>query len=517
MLKFGTGGLRGIMGGSPDQMNIATVKRATQGLATYIRKKGNAEAGVFIGFDSRHHSREFALATARVLAGNGIKVFLMPEIRPTPFVSFACRHKKCQAAVMITASHNPKEYNGYKVYWSDGAQVVPPHDTAIMNEVEAVQEIREGEAQAVADPDLDHAYIEAIAALRHFSVDGSSLKITYSSLHGTGITLMPQALAAWGFSSIAYVKKQIIPDGDFPTVQFPNPEYPETLQLGLKTLQETQSDILLVTDPDADRLAVAVMHENQPTILSGNEVASICIYFLCKTLSKLGKMPPNAAFITTIVTTELLTTIASSFQKPCFEVLTGFKYIGEKIHLWEEGDHAHQFLFGAEESYGYLLGTQGRDKDGLVSGCLIAEIALQLKLEKKTLVHLLHEIWNTYGIFREKQHAISLPPGKESLEKMAKLMARLRKEIPKTLGGQKVIEVEDFLKGARNLPPSDVLLIRLADQSKLVIRPSGTEPKLKIYASVHQKTFPSIAEGVATCDKQLTTLLSNLEQELSHF
>lgn len=525
-LSFGTGGLRGIMGVGTNRMNIYTVRKATQGLANYILKNGDKNKGVLIGFDSRHHSHEFALEAARVFAGNGIKALLLKELRPTPFISFACLTKKCQAAIMITASHNPKEYNGYKVYWSDGGQVVPPHDTGIMHEVESIPKLTDVKLASEHDPliiptdgNLDEAYISAITPLQHFPEEnhahGSLLKIVYTSLHGTGFTLMPKALSAWGMSSVSFVEKQIIPNGDFPTVAFPNPEYPETLHLGIEEMFRTESDILIATDPDADRMGIAVMHHGSPTILNGNEVAAICVYFLCETLSKQKKMPSKGAFVTTIVTTELLKTIAQSYGKECFEVLTGFKYIGEKIHEWEEKKDGFQFLFGAEESYGYLLGTNARDKDGIVAGCLIAEIALQQKLQGKTLVDLLETIYRKYGMFREKQASIQFKPGKEGSDQIQKLMQNLRSNLPKMLAGQEVIETIDFEKET-GLPHSDVLLFRLKDQSKLIIRPSGTEPKIKVYAAVREPRFTSLMEGISACDKKVDTLIKALQRDLQN-
>ncbi len=513
-LSFGTGGLRGLMGVGTNRMNIYTIGQATQGLASYIKKKGDPKAGVVIGYDSRHNSREFAEETARVLAGNGVRAFLLPEIRPTPFVSFATRAKKAQAGIMITASHNPKEYNGYKVYWSDGGQVVPPHDKGIMAEVEAVKEILHGDQFETLDNTLDGAYLEAITQLKHFD-EQSNLKIAYTSLHGVGITLMPEALKRWGFSNLAFVEKQIIPDGNFPTVKFPNPEYPETLTLGIATMEKSGADILLATDPDADRLAVAVKHQGKSVILSGNEVAALCTRFLCETLQAQNKLPSNGAIVTTIVTTELLKEIASSFRQSCFEVLTGFKYIGEKIHLWETSQEKFTFLFGAEESYGYLLGTHSRDKDGIVSGCFIAEIASQLKKKGQTLVDYLHVIYQQYGVFRERQLSIDFSPGQAGTEEIKAMMHRLRHNPPKTINGQAVASSEDFLKStAENLPRSDVLLFRLADKSKIIIRPSGTEPKVKIYASVRQEKFDSVDQAIAACDTKLSTILDSLKATL---
>ena len=522
-LSFGTGGLRGLMGPGTNRLNIYTIQKATQGLANYILRQGNPSSGVFIGFDSRHNSKEFAWQAALVLAGNQIPVFLLKEIRPTPFVSFSCRYKKCQAAIMITASHNPKEYNGYKVYWGDGAQVVSPHDSGIIEACALVKEIKLAEESTplitLITDTLDEPYLKELSLLQHCSKQnqekGSLLKISYTSLHGTGITLMPQALTKWGFTSYNFVEKQIIADGDFPTVKFPNPEYQETLKMGIDKLNSSQSDILIATDPDADRLAVVARHKGQSIILTGNQIASLCVYFLCNQLTEQKKLPPKPAFVTTIVTTELLKKIANTYNIPCFETLTGFKYIGEKIHLWETEKNGYDFLFGAEESYGFLIGTYARDKDAIVSGCLLSEIALCMKLQNKTLIDLLEEIYKKFGIFREAQASFEFKPGKEGLDKIHTLMSHLRDHIPSSLCDQKVISMEDFTKKTKeNLPMSDVLLFRLVDNTKIIIRPSGTEPKIKIYVGIEEKKFLSLEEGISGCDAKLKLILKTLEKEL---
>lgn len=538
-LDFGTGGLRGLMGPGTNRMNIYTVRRATQGLASYILKEGHdyPEASVLIGYDSRHHSKEFAEETARVLAGNGIRALLLKELRPTPFISFACRYKKCQAGVMVTASHNPAVYNGYKVYWSDGAQVVPPHDTGIIREVEAIQDPGAIKLAPLDHPlitlingALDDAYIAAIRPLQMRTSadkkDGAKLSIAYTSLHGTGITLAPKALNDWGFPTIHYVEQQIKPDGDFPTVKFPNPEFKETLQMGIDLLTSVKADILLANDPDADRLGMAVLHKGQPVILTGNQIASICVEYLCHHLKESGKLSPQCAFITTIVSTELFGQIAKAWKAACFEVLTGFKYIGEMIHIWEQNKNPYTFIFGAEESYGYLLGANvARDKDAIISSCLFAEIALFAKSQGKTFVDLLEEIYKKYGVYREDQKSVSFPPGKEGMDKMKSLMENLRKNPPQEVCGKQVVVLEDYLVGKRHLlqekksealtlPKSDVLLFRLADGSRLVVRPSGTEPKIKLYGSVKQEKPTDLPAAIADCDKRLRALLEDAAKEL---
>lgn len=535
-LSFGTGGMRGIMGPGTTRINIYTIRLATQGLANYLRKQNNySQLSVLIGFDSRHHSQEFAKEAAMVLAGNGIRVYLLSELRPTPYISFACRFKKTSAAIMITASHNPKEYNGYKVYWSDGAQVVYPHDQGIVEEAEKLKDLSAIRLASLSDPLieivstslLDDEYLKAIAPLQHFPDEnkkkGSSLKIVYTSLHGTGITIVPRALKEWGFSTIQRVENQVTLDGDFPTVAFPNPEYKETLKLGIEQLEKTQSDILLATDPDADRIGVVIRHQEKSVIINGNEMAAICVDYLCEVLTKLKSMPPNGAFVTTIVTTELLKEISNAYQKSCFEVLTGFKYIGEKIHLWETSKDGYRFIFGAEESYGYLLGTHARDKDAIITSCLIAEIALYAKLQGMTLLDRLYKIYKKHGVFREKQMSINFNPGKEGMDKMASVMRRLRSNPPKSIAGISVVSLEDYEKRQRiyldsgkmeqllDLPQSDVLLFRLSDKTRLVIRPSGTEPKIKIYGGVTAENFKIIEDAIQECDRKLELYLNALK------
>lgn len=486
-ISFGTGGMRSTMGVGTNRLNNYTIQAATQGLANYILGQKVEAPKVFISHDCRHHSREFARETARVLAGNGIEVFLTKELRPTPYVSFGCRYHRCTAAVMITASHNPPEYNGYKVYWADGAQIVAPHDQGIIAEVNKITSPTEVKLAKPSDRlihiiDDDEAYYKALEPLQNHPETnhnhGKELKIIYSPLHGCGITTLPEALRRWGFSNLSLVKKQATPDGSFPNAHSPNPEQKEALELGIKQLLEEKGDLFLATDPDADRMGVVVHHNSKAVILNGNQTASVCLYYLCQT----RPLPTNSAAVTTIVTTELFKKIAESFGVTPFEVLTGFKFIGEKIHEWEQSNE-FTYLFGAEESLGFLYGTHARDKDATSAACLLSEIALQLKLQNKTLVDLLEEITEKYGRFLEGQLSASFGDGKQGMETMKTLMEKLREHPPETIDGQKVIDIEDYLTGKTHilLPKSNVLLFRLEDHSKFVIRPSGTEPKIKIY------------------------------------
>jgi phosphoglucomutase/phosphomannomutase len=513
-LTFGTGGLRGVMGVGTNRVNIYTIRRATQGLANYIKKQENLSA--FIGYDVRHNSRAFAEETASVLAGNGIQVFLTKEICPTPLVSFGCRYFGCQAAVMITASHNPPKYNGYKVYGQDGAQVVPPHDFGIMEEVAQVSEVQIAPLEPPlvhwVGEELDRAYLAEMKKLQmHPKLSCSSLKIIYSPLHGTGIRIIPKALKDWGYSSVSLVNKQSAPDGDFTNAPSPNPEEEKALRLGAKQLETEGGDIFIATDPDADRVGVVLRGEK---MLTGNQVGCLMLHHICEALTEKGEFPPNGAFVKTIVTSELFTKIGKDYGGACVDVLTGFKYIGEKIAEWEQSFGGYQFLFGAEESYGYLCGTFVRDKDAISASCLIAEAAALAKKKKLTLYDRLCELYKKYGIHRESLTNLGFSDGRRGVEEMDALMRRLREKPPRQIGGIDVVAVEDYLSGKMSLPRSDVLRFWLKDESKLVIRPSGTEPKIKIYAEVVGHAKKEIDHDIAIVDERLQSLVAAFRQEL---
>ncbi len=538
-LSFGTGGLRGIMGIGSNRMNRYTVMSATQGLANYLLKQPKPAKGysVFIGYDSRHHSREFAEEAAKVLAGNDIQVYLFKELRPAPLVSFGCRFKHCSAGIMITASHNPSEYNGYKVYWNDGAQILPPHDRNIMAEVEKIKD--PATIKSVKDvnntlvtwvgEEIDEAYLTAILPLQLYpeenKKDGWKLKIVYTSLHGAGITITPKALTAVGFATIILVDQQVIPDGNFPTVKAPNPENKSALQMGIDKMLAQDADLLIANDPDADRIGIAVKHNEEAYLINGNQFICIVLHYILETLTKQCKLPAKAAFIKTIVTTELFKAICDSYKKPCFEVLTGFKYIAEKIREWEHSSDGYQFIFGGEESYGCLIGTQTLDKDAVSASMMICEVALQVKKQKQTLIDYLHAIYKKYGYYFEKLLSVNFEESKESKECMQLAMAQLRISPPNSLVDVGIESIEDYqtsintnlLTGETNqlwLPKSDVLVYWLTDGSKLMIRPSGTEPKIKIYGGVVRKDFKSIADAEKEADQHLTMLLEALEQLL---
>lgn len=543
-LSFGTGGLRGIMGIGTNRMNSYTVRAATQGLANYILQQKRKENSVVIGYDNRNHSREFAEEAANVLAANRIKVFLYRALRPVALVSFGVLYKKATAGIMITASHNPPKYNGYKVYWDYGGQILPPHDQGIIEEVSKITSNQQVKTQSFPHPliqevdgEIDAAYLDAIRKWQLHPGDnqthGKELSIVYTSLHGAGITMVPPALHDWGFTNLTIVKEQENPDGNFPTVKSPNPEEHETLKIGIETLKNVKGDLLLATDPDTDRLGVVVMHGGKPFFFNGNELACILLEHICRGLQASDSLPAKPMFIKTIVTTELFRKIAEHHGGTCLDVLTGFKYIGEKIAAWEEESRAHvshhHYIFGGEESYGYLLGTHVRDKDAIISSAAISECAVQLKREGRTLVDFLYEIYGKYGVFREKLLSLTFE-GKEGSEKMKQMMENLRKNPPQTLAGTAVVIMEDYLshvklhmktqnKETLVLPKSDVLRFWLSDGTKIVIRPSGTEPKIKIYCAVqerhHHVDRRDLEKALAGCDRKLDEMLVLLKKMLA--
>lgn len=536
-LSFGTGGLRGLLGIGSNRMNMYTVGACVQGLCNYLNQQPINEEShlVLIGYDSRHHSRDFAETAAKVLAANGIKVLFFKALRPTPLVSFGCRFKRCTAAIMFTASHNPPQYNGCKIFWNDGAQVLPPNDVGIIHEVNAIADISSIKSVpslshtliTEIDQEIDVAYYDSISRLQNYREDnqrdGGKLTIVYTSLHGTGITIAPKALARWGFATIHLVDKQVTVDGNFPTAPSPNPEEPAALALGIEKLYEVKGDILIANDPDADRVGVAVMHQGKVERLNGNQIAVLLLEHVCESLTSRNKMPANAAFIKSIPTTELFAAIANYYQKLCFNVLPGFKYMAEKIRLWEADPKGRQFIFGAEESYGYMLGTDVRDKDAICISALICEMALQAKLKGQTLVDFLHALYLRYGVYYESTTSLSFQESKEGKQLMTRCMALLQRGPPKKILEFEVSAFEDYRRSVKVdfrthqsdpllFPKSDMLVFWLSDGSKLVIRPSGTEPKIKIYCGVVQKEFTTIQEGMETCKQRSRDLVAALQE-----
>ncbi|MEC7840378.1 MAG: phospho-sugar mutase [Chlamydiota bacterium] len=541
-LSFGTSGLRGIMGVGTNRINQYTIRAATQGFANHIlkQKKTDRLHSVIIGYDSRKNSRYFAEESAKVLAGNEIQVYLFEDLRPTPLVSFGCRLKKCSGGIVITASHNPPEYNGYKVYWSDGAQVLPPHDQAIIDEVEKITDISKIRVVedinhsliTIVNSDIEEAYYDALEQQQHFPEInrkyGDQLSIVYSSLHGSGITMVPEALHRWGFNNISLVEEQCEPNGAFPTVSYPNPEEENALRLGIDKMLEIDGDILLATDPDTDRVGTAVRHQGKTVLITGNQIACLCLEHICSALHSQNRLPENSAFIKTVVTSELFKVIAEHYGKPCFDVLTGFKYIAEMIDQWEKDKrNGYQYIFGSEESYGYLLGTHSRDKDAVSSCALIAEVALHAKLNGKTLIDLLYDLYEKYGVYVEKLHNLKYEETKEGHEKMRKGIQHLQENPPKFLAGVPVKEIDDYHKSIKinvvsgetekiMLPKTNLMGFWLEDGSKVMVRPSGTEPKIKIYCGVKkQNPSDSLEDTVVICEEYCANLINDMIQILS--
>jgi phosphoglucomutase len=501
-LDFGTGGLRGIMGIGPNRMNKYTIGAATQGLANYLKLSfPDSSISVAIAYDCRNNSSFFALVSANVLSGNGIKVYLFDDLRPTPELSFAVRHLKCQAGIVITASHNPKEYNGYKVYWNDGGQLVPPHDKNVIDAVRAIKQVTDvvfepnKELITYIGKEIDDIYLNKIAQ-NVLSPDAiktnSDLPIVFTPLHGTGVSLVPKALEKIGFKNIIHVEEQDINDGNFPTVKSPNPEEKQALDMAIARAEQKNAALIMATDPDADRVGVAVRNKKgEIVLLNGNQTASILAYYTILRLKETGKMPSNPMMVKTIVTTDLLNTIAKADNIKLYEVLTGFKYIAEIIRL-KEGEE--KFIGGGEESYGYLGADFVRDKDAVMACCMIAEAAAWAATQNKTLLCLLDDIYAKYGFYAEDLLSIT-KKGMDGQAEIANMMKDFRENPPAEIDGSAVYMIKDYLHGKSidlknnttteiNLPKSDVLQFFTTDECKITVRPSGTEPKIKFYFSI---------------------------------
>lgn len=492
-LEFGTGGLRGIMGVGTNRMNKYTVGMATQGVANYMKAnfKNLDKIKVAISYDCRNNSREFAKITANVFAANGFRVYLFDSLRPTPELSYTIRHFGCQGGVMITASHNPKEYNGYKAYWEDGAQVTSPHDTNIIDQVLKITSPAqvlfscENPDIVTIGEDVDRAYLKDISTLflspesvrRH-----QDLKIVYTPLHGTGVKLVPEALEMIGFRNIFKVGPQCVNDGNFPTVKSPNPEESSALEMAVALAEEKGADIVMATDPDADRLGIAVRdNENRIVLLNGNQTATLLTYYLLRRWKDLGKLNENTYMVKTIVTTELLTVMAERFGVKMYNVLTGFKYIAQVIR---EREGKGTFIGGGEESYGYNAGEFVRDKDAVVASCLVAECAAWAADSGKTLYALLQDIYKEFGYYKEALVSVT-KQGKSGLEEIQNIMKRYRETPPSEVAGSKVVKIIDYNKPEETgLPKSNVLQFYGEDGTVVSIRPSGTEPKIKFYFGV---------------------------------
>lgn len=528
-LEFGTAGLRGIIGAGTNRMNLYTVRKATQGLANYIIKCGNQDKGVAIAYDSRNMSPEFADAAALTLAGNGIKAYVFDSLRPTPELSFAVRYLHCTAGINVTASHNPSKYNGYKVYWEDGAQITPPHDIGIMDEVRAVkdfssvksidkEEALEKGLYQVIGSDIDDPYIAVLktqvsnpAAIEQMKDD---LTIVYTPLHGTGNLPVRRVLKELGFSKVHVVKEQELPDGNFPTVSYPNPEAEEAFALAMRDAKELDADLVLATDPDADRLGVRVKdQEGNYHVLTGNmSGALICEYMM----SQKKEIPADGAIVKSIVSTNLMDAIAAYYKVDLIEVLTGFKYIGQKILQFEQ-EGKGSYLFGMEESYGCLPGTYARDKDAVVASMILCEAAAYYKSQGKTLWDLMLEMYERYGYYADEVESVTLE-GKEGLEKIASIMEALKENTPESLGSLKVLYKRDYTKDVitdlatgetkpTGLPKSNVIYYDLENNAWACVRPSGTEPKIKLYFGVKGSSIENADQEAKALKEALTSYM----------
>lgn len=529
-LEFGTGGLRGIMGVGSNRINRYTIGAATQGFSNYLRRVyGNQSISVAIAFDCRNNATSFAQITADVFSANGIKVYLYPELRPTPQLSYTIRQLGCQAGVMLTASHNPKEYSGYKAYWSDGGQLIAPHDKNVVQEVLKIQDITEvrfnGNPDLIErlDSSMDDKYINVLKNLS-LSRDAISrqhdMKIVYSPIHGTGMPIVGKTLEAYGFTNVSYVEEQCTVDGNFPTVVYPNPEEHEALTLSIKKAREVGADLVMATDPDADRVGIAVRDtKGEFVLLNGNQTGSLLMHYVLTAWKSAGKLDGKQYVVKTIVTSQLMDKIAASMNVPCHNVLTGFKFIGA---MMTEKEGKETFVVGGEESYGYLVGEHARDKDAVVAAAMIAEMAAWYKDQGKSLYEGLMELYVQYGFYKEKLISIT-KTGKAGAEEIKEMMKRYREDTPTMLGGSKVTVLRDYEQRVQKdlisgktteiqLPKSDVLQFVTEDGSVISARPSGTEPKIKFYCSVNTRLSSSDAFGATekSMDNRIDQIMTDL-------
>lgn len=525
-LEFGTGGLRGIMGVGTNRVNRYTVGMVTQGLANYVKKMGPGPYKATVSFDCRNQSPDFAAMVAEVLAANDFTVYLYDALRPTPQLSFTVRHLECQIGVMITASHNPKEYNGYKVYGDDGAQVVAPFDSMIIEEVRKVQSPEQvrvdgGNGKVVTlGQEMDETYLKAILSLINLSPDAirkhGAMKIVYTPLHGTGVRLVPEAMKQVGFTQVLHVPEQDVTDGNFPTVVSPNPEEPEALKMALEKAEETGAAMVMATDPDSDRIGVAARDGNgDMKILNGNQIAVLLTYYMLEKWKAGKKIRGREYIVKTIVTTDLLQAMARYYGVECYNVLTGFKYIADIVRK-NEGKKV--FICGGEESYGFNVGEYVRDKDAVISCTLMAEAACWAADQGKTLHDLLKEIYVRFGFFKEKTVSVTLK-GIDGMKEMEAIMRKLREQPPVQLLGSPVVLVHDYKKGETTdmlsdlryktvLPKSDVVQFVSASNAVVTVRPSGTEPKIKYYFGVRSQVeaYDDVEQANALLEEQLTRL-----------
>jgi phosphoglucomutase len=533
-LEFGTGGLRGVIGGGYNRMNSYTVKRATQGLANYI-KKATKNGSAVIAYDSRNFSSQFALDAAKVFCANGIKTYLFTGLRPTPELSFAVRKLGATTGIVITASHNPPEYNGYKVYWNDGAQVVPPHDKGIIQEVRAVNgavpEMTKEKAIAdkllfMIDEEIDDPFISMVknCSLRPELVKskGRDFKVVFTPLNGTGAMPVSRALSEMGIDVI-FVKEQKDPDGNFPTVKYPNPEEAETMKMALDLGKKEGAALVMGTDPDADRLGIAAPDNGELKLVTGNQLGALLADYILGTHKRNGTMPKKPAFVKTIVTTELQRKIAEEYGAVCYDTLTGFKYIGEKIREFESMPDGPRYLVGGEESYGYLVNTEVRDKDAVSAATMTAECALYHASEGRTLFDQLRVLWKKHGYYQEALISKTFK-GEAGLKKMNELMDSLRKNPPEVFAGQPLDMIRDYQNGSTwyakekqirkdiALPSSNVLQFVLQDGSIVTARPSGTEPKIKFYASCRNDVLDGLDNAISSVRKKIDAITDALNK-----
>ena len=510
-LEFGTGGLRGILGAGTSRMNVYNIRKASFALASYIREAcGDSGSKIAISYDSRRYSREFAQATAEVMAGCGIKAFITKELRPVPMLSYMVRHFGCNAGVCVTASHNPPEYNGFKVYWETGGQVVPPHDGSIISKYKSITSYEEVQympfAEGVAKEmiievgdDLDKPYFEKVSELSFNRNGRDDFKIVYSPLHGTGGMPVTRALESFGFKDVVVVPEQSKPDGNFPTVKSPNPEDRSALEMSVQLGQKLNADLVLATDPDADRIGMAVLENGEYKFFNGNQIGSLLVDYVLRAMQESNSLPENPLVIKTIVTTDLQTKIAAHYGAHCDETLTGFKWICQLIEDYETGARTpkRNYVCGGEESYGFLAGSFVRDKDAVIACAIAAEMVAVYKSEGFVLSDVLDQIYRRHGVYLEDLYTLTLP-GMAGAEKIKLMMDRLRKDPPKEIAGIKVEKMRDlsnckeYILGQDGykegdtipLPSSNVLQFLLSDGTKVSTRPSGTEPKIKFYFSV---------------------------------
>ena len=509
-LEFGTGGLRGVIGAGTNRVNIYTVRKATQGLANYILKEHTEEKGVAIAFDSRNMSPEFAGEAALCLAANGIKAYIFPSLRPTPMLSFALRELGCTAGIVVTASHNPPEYNGYKVYWEDGAQITSPRDRQIIEEVSRVtdyadvktmdlEEAQKAGLYQIIGPEMDDKFTEALKALvlrpEILEQEAKNLKIVYTPLHGTGNLPVRRILKELGFTQVYVVKEQELPDGDFPTVSYPNPEDKNAFRLALELAKEKDADLVLATDPDADRLGIYAKdtESGEYKSFTGNMSGTLVLEYILSQRKALGTLPENGAVVTTVVSGKMAKEIAKDYGMELIETLTGFKYIGEQIKFFEETQD-YTYVFGYEESYGCLVGTHARDKDAVSAVMALCEAAAYYKHQGITLCQQMERLFEKYGYYQEDLCTVTLK-GQEGAEKIQAMMEQIRSAVPQTIGGFQVLRFRDYREQKirdcvtkeetpSGLPKSNVLYFELEDNAWCCIRPSGTEPKIKFYMGV---------------------------------